>query len=63
MPKYAPIPLSAEMGPLGYWIVVWSVAPGLRLPVTCVRVGISRSEAVDDSRDSLGLVYRERESQ
>jgi hypothetical protein len=45
----------------GYWVVTWSVAPGLRLPVTCTRVGISRSEAVEDSRTALGVLYRDGE--
>ncbi len=61
MPRYVPVLLSAEMGPYGYWVVTWSAAPGLRLPVTCTRVGISRSEAVEDSRASLEAIYRERE--
>ncbi len=61
MPRYVPVLLSAEMGPYGYWVVTWSVAPALRLPVTCTRVGISRSEAVEDSRVALGPLCRERE--
>lgn len=61
MRKYVPVLLSCEMNEYGYWVAVWSVAPGLRLPVTCTRVGISRSEAVDDSRAVLPAVYRESE--
>lgn len=44
-----PIPLSAEMTDQGYWRVTWSIRPGLRLPVTACRVGISRSEAIEDT--------------
>lgn len=55
---YKPVMLSAEMNLLGYWVVTWSVAPGLRLPVTCTRVGISRSEAVEDSRTALEELCR-----
>jgi len=62
MPKYSPVLLSAEMNDQGYWVVTWSVAPGLRLPITACRVGISRSDAVGDTRTALGVAYREQES-
>lgn len=60
--QYQPIPLSSEMNYLGYWVVTWSVRPGLRLPVTACRVGISRSEAVEETRPALGVLYREQGS-
>jgi len=44
--KYDPVFLSAEMTDQGYWRVTFSVAPGLRLPVTLTRIGITRSEAI-----------------
>lgn len=53
--RYNPIVLSCEMNIYGYWVVVWSAAPGYRLAVTCARVGISRSEAVFESSTVLGL--------
>lgn len=58
MPSYVPVMLSAEMNAQGYWVVTWSVAPGLRLPVTSCRVGISRSEAVESTGSILGAVWR-----
>jgi hypothetical protein len=61
VPEYVPVLLSAEMNDYGYWVVTWSVRPALRLPVTCTRVGISRSEAVEATRGILGELYRERE--
>ena len=45
--------LSVEMNQYGYWVVEWSLQAGLRVKVTCTRVGISRSEAVEDSRKAL----------
>lgn len=53
--NYNPIPLSCDMNDYGYWVVVWSAAPGYRLAVTCARVGISRSEAVQDSAVTLRI--------
>lgn len=60
--QYEPVLLSAEMNDLGYWVVTWSVAPGLRLPVTCTRVGISRSEAISDASAALAGLWPEGES-
>ncbi len=53
MARYEPIVLSCEMGDQGYWLVTWSVAPGLRAAVTACRVGISRSEAIEATRQAL----------
>ena len=50
-----PVLLSAEINRYGYWVVIWSVRPGLHMPVTCTKVGISRSEAVFESSTVLGL--------
>ena len=50
------------MNAYGYWVVTWSVAPGLRLPVTCTRVGISRSEAIESTREALGAIWPARRS-
>ena len=61
MGRYEPIALSAEMGDYGYWVVTWSVAPGYRVPVTCARVGISRSEAVELTRTALPFLPPVRE--
>lgn len=57
VPRYKPILVSAEMNDLGYWVVTWSVAPGLRLPVTCTIVGISRSEAVESTGAALVAIW------
>lgn len=51
--KGDPIPLDVEMDDQGYWVVTWSLRPGLRAPVTCARVGITRSEAIDLTRAAL----------
>lgn len=53
-----PIPLSVIMDDLGYWVVTWSLRAGLRVEVTCARVGISRSEAIDLTRLALPAVPR-----
>lgn len=53
-----PIPLSAEMDDQGYWVVTWSLRAGLRAPVTCAKVGITRSEAIDLTRAALPAVPR-----
>ena len=56
---YSAIPLKTEMTDQGYWRVTWSVRPGLCLPVTCCKVGISRSEALEATAVTLAaLGYR-----
>lgn len=54
-----PIPLTVEMDDQGYWVVTWSLRAGLRAAVTCARVGISRSEAIDLTRLALPAVPRQ----
>lgn len=51
---YRPIVLGAEINAYGLWVVTLSVAPGLRLPVTCCRLGVSRSEAIAAALAALG---------
>lgn len=46
--------LSAEMTDQGYWLVTWSLRAGLRLPITCTKVGISRSGAIEAAKDVAG---------
>lgn len=53
MAKYIPVLLSCEMNRYGYWVAIWSLAPGLRMAVTVTRVGISRSEAQELSAGAL----------
>ena len=50
-----PVLLSCEVNRYGYWVAVWSVQPGVRMPLTCARVGISRSEAVLATASMAGL--------
>lgn len=56
---YEPIVLSADMSDQGYWLVTWSVAPGLRAFIYACRVGISRSEAIADTAEVAGALARE----
>lgn len=44
--RYDAIVLSVKMNDYGYWVVTYSVAPGVYLPVTVCETGITSTEAV-----------------
>lgn len=44
--RYSAVMLSVEMNDYGYWVVTYSVAPGVYLPVTVCETGITSTEAV-----------------
>lgn len=60
MASDSPIVLSVEMTDQGYWRVTWSLRPGLRLPVTACRVGISRLQAIE-ATTPVALAYAARQ--
>lgn len=45
--KYDAITSSVEMNKYGYWVVAYSVAPGLVLHITICQVGITRDQAAE----------------
>jgi hypothetical protein len=50
MPDYAPIALDVTMSQYGYWVVTYSIKPGLRMSVMICKIGITQQEAT-----ALGL--------
>lgn len=44
---YEPIVADVTMSKYGYWVVTYSLAPGLRMQVMIAKVGITRDEAAD----------------
>lgn len=46
MPKYDPLVIDVTQSKYGYWIVTYSVAPGLRMSVMCCKLGVTQQEAV-----------------
>lgn len=52
-PAYKPIVLSTVMSQYGYWLVTYSVAPGLRVAVMICTIGITQQQAEDDGLASL----------
>ena len=43
--NYEPITLDVRMSDYGYWVVTYSLAPGLRLAVMVCRLGLTQQEA------------------
>jgi len=42
--KYAPIILSTYLNKFGYWVVIYSVAPGRRMSTTICREGATPAQ-------------------
>lgn len=47
MPRYSPILVDVVQSQYGYWIVTWSLAPGLRMSVMCCKLGVTQQQAAE----------------
>jgi hypothetical protein len=44
--RYTAVPMSVRMSDYGYWVVTYSVAPGVYMPVVICQTGISPDTAL-----------------
>jgi len=44
LPRYAPIILDVYLNKFGYWVVIYSVAPGRRMSATICREGPTQEQ-------------------
>lgn len=54
--RYAPIILAVALNKFGYWVVIYSTAPGERMSVTICREGATQAQVREAAEATLAYI-------